>query len=107
MTSSGSVASSSARSHLCRDRRTRPDRGTGPFLPPEQLKKVQKVDKYLANQTRTCQTGHHIDAATLPRTFPFKEVAQHVVVDVAFGDDPAVPFMFDTGAPTLVSKAIQ
>ncbi|MCB0255984.1 MAG: alpha/beta fold hydrolase, partial [Anaerolineae bacterium] len=47
-----------------------------------------------------------IDAAQLPVTFPFKEVASHVVVDVAFGDDAPLPFMFDTGASTFVTQDI-
>lgn len=51
-------------------------------------------------------TMDRIDPQTLPVTFPFREVQEHVVVDVAFGDDDRRAFMFDTGAPTLITEEI-
>jgi hypothetical protein len=82
-----------------------------PSFTPEQMaeleQKAAQLEEFLKNQDTYLPTVNRIDAATLPATFPFKEVQQHVVVDVAFGDDAALPFMFDTGAGTLVSKAIQ
>jgi hypothetical protein len=82
-----------------------------PSFTPEQIAELERVSvglqAFLKNQDAYLPTVNLIDPATLPVTFPYKDVQQHVVVDVAFGDDAALPFMFDTGAGTLVSKAIQ
>jgi hypothetical protein len=82
-----------------------------PSFTPEQMAELEakaaKLQEFLANQDTYLPTVNLIDAATLPVTFPYTEIQDHVVVDVAFGDDAALPFMFDTGAGTLVSRAIQ
>lgn len=47
-----------------------------------------------------------IDSATLPITIPFDWNLRHAIVDVDLGaDGDAVPFMFDTGAPTIITNA--
>ena len=60
---------------------------------------LAKIDEFLP-------TVEHIDPANLPVTFPYEDVLEHVVVDVGFGGDEPLLFMFDTGAPTFVSPAI-
>jgi hypothetical protein len=59
-----------------------------------------------ANKERTQDDFNTIDAGQLPVTFPFREIASHVVVDVAFGEDEPLPFMFDTGAASFVTAEI-
>ena len=82
-----------------------------PSYTPEQIAEFQekgaKLQEFLANQDTYLPTVNLIDAAQLPVTFPYSEIQDHVVVDVAFGDDAALPFMFDTGAGTLISREIQ
>ena len=78
-----------------------------PSFTPEQIAELEaktvKLQEFLANQDTYLPTVNLIDAAQLPVTFPYSEIQDHVVVDVAFGDDAALPFMFDTGAGTLIS----
>lgn len=82
-----------------------------PSYTPEQMaeleEKVTKMQEFLANQDAFVPTVNLIDTSSLPVTFPYKDIQQHVVVDVAIGDGPALPYMFDTGAPTLVSRELQ
>jgi hypothetical protein len=82
-----------------------------PSFTPEQMARLEevtvKLQEFLANQDTYLPTVNLIDAAQLPVTFPYSEIQDHVVVDVAFGDDAALPFMFDTGASTLISREIQ
>jgi len=82
-----------------------------PSFTPEQMaeleEKAVKLQEFLANQDTYLPTVNLIDAATLPVTFPYTEIQDHVVVDVAFGDSAALPFMFDTGAGTLISRELQ
>ncbi len=82
-----------------------------PSFTPEQMARLEevtvKLQEFLANQDTYLPTVNLIDAAQLPVTFPYSEIQDHVVVDVAFGDDAALPFMFDTGAGTLISREIQ
>jgi hypothetical protein len=82
-----------------------------PSFTPEQIAEIQekgaKLQEFLNNQDAYLPTVNLIDAAQLPVTFPYTEIQDHVVVDVAFGDDAALPFMFDTGAGTLISREIQ
>jgi hypothetical protein len=82
-----------------------------PSFTPEQLQELQdkatKLQEFLANQDTYLPTVNVMDAASLPVTFPYTEIQDHVVVDVAFGDNAALPFMFDTGAGTLVSREVQ
>ena len=48
-----------------------------------------------------------IDAAALPATVPYREVAGHLVIDVTLGDGSrTVPMIIDTGAPTIVSEEV-
>ena len=47
-----------------------------------------------------------LDADKLPITIPFKEVASHVVVDMAVGDSEPLPFMFDTGAGSFLTTEL-
>ncbi len=82
-----------------------------PSFTPEQMAELEaktvKLQEFLANQDTYLPTVNLIDAATLPVTFPYTEIQDHVVVDVAFGDSAALPFMFDTGAGTLISRELQ
>ena len=73
---------------------------------PEDEAKLAAYQAFLANLDAFLPTVEHIDPASLPVTFPFEDVLEHVVVDVGFGDDEPLPFMFDTGAPSFVSAAI-
>jgi hypothetical protein len=59
-----------------------------------------------SKKERTQDDFNTIDAGKLPVTFPFREIANHVVVEVAFGEDPPLPFMFDTGAASFVTAEI-
>jgi hypothetical protein len=83
----------------------------GPSFTPEQIQELQekteKMLEFLANQDTYLPTVNLIDAAQLPVTFPYQEIQEHVVVDVAMGDGDGLPFMFDTGAGTLISRALQ
>jgi hypothetical protein len=72
----------------------------------EDKPKIAALQSFLDNLDDRLPTIDRIDAARLPVTFPFREVQDHVVVDVAFGDKDPVPFMFDTGAPTLVTPEL-
>lgn len=47
-----------------------------------------------------------LDADKLPITIPFKEVAHHVVVDMAVGDSEPLAFMFDTGAGSFLTTEL-
>ncbi len=72
-----------------------------PSFTPEQIEELQqkteKMLEFLANQDAFIPTVNLIDTSSLPVTFPYKDIQQHVVVDVAIGDGPALPYMFDTG----------
>ena len=48
-----------------------------------------------------------IDRSQLPRTVGVRDVADHVVVDVAFGADGPHAFMLDTGAPTDLAETLR
>ncbi|MFN8619778.1 MAG: PDZ domain-containing protein [Chloroflexota bacterium] len=82
-----------------------------PSMSPEQIQelqdKTQKFVEFLQNQDAYLPTVNLIDATKLPATFPYKDIQEHVVVDVAMGDGPSLPFMFDTGAGTLISAALR
>ncbi len=48
-----------------------------------------------------------MDAAALPVTVPYREVAGYPVIDVTLGDGSrTVPMILDTGAPTIVSAEV-
>ena len=48
-----------------------------------------------------------VDAAALPVTVPYREVAGYPVIDVTLGDGSrTVPMILDTGAPTIVSAEV-
>jgi len=72
-------------------------------LSPEDQARFDKLKLFLANLDEFLPTVNIIPADRLPVTFPYEEVLDHIVVDVAFGDDEPLPFMFDTGAGTFVS----
>lgn len=77
-----------------------------PELTPEEQAKLHKLTAFLKTSDEFLPTVNRIDHSALPVTFPFDTVLDHVVVDVAVGDDKALPYMFDTGAPTFITRAI-
>jgi PDZ domain len=56
---------------------------------------------------RTIGTIGAIDRSQLPRTVGVRDVADHLVVDVAFGADGPHAFMLDTGAPTDLVETLR
>lgn len=75
-------------------------------LTPEEQVKLNKLTAFLKKTDEFLPTVNRIEKSSLPITFPFETVLDHVVVDVAVGDGKAVPYMFDTGAPTYITRAI-
>lgn len=75
-------------------------------LGPEEQLKLKKLTEFLAKAEEFLPTVNQIDKTKLPATFPFDLILDHIVVDVAVGDSEALPFMFDTGAPTFITPAI-
>jgi len=59
-----------------------------------------------ASEERGPEDYNVIDHDRLPVSFAVEEIAQHLVVEVAFGDGDPLPFMFDTGAPSWVTTEI-
>lgn len=68
--------------------------------------KLATLAAFLENIDGIIPTINQIDPASLPVTIPYREIQNHVVIDVAFGDDDPVPLMFDTGAPTILTPEI-
>jgi PDZ domain len=77
-----------------------------PQLSPEDQAKFDKYKAFRQKIPEILPTVNVIDPGVLPLTIPFREVQEHVVVDVDFGDGVALPFMFDTGAPTFVTPEL-
>jgi hypothetical protein len=49
----------------------------------------------------------HIDPATLPQVVPLRLVADHLLVEVTFGEEGPHTFMLDTGAPTTLAEPLR
>lgn len=47
-----------------------------------------------------------LDPATVPATFPFRSIADHIVVDATIAGGEPLRFMLDTGAPVDLATAI-
>ncbi|TXS90776.1 PDZ domain-containing protein [Parahaliea maris] len=77
-----------------------------PELTPEEQEKLHKLTAFLESVNEFLPTVNRVDVSSLPITMSYRDVLDHVVVDVAVGDGEALPFMFDTGAPTYITKEI-
>ncbi len=75
-------------------------------LTEEDRAKLEAFKAFQDNIAEFLPTVNKIDPSILPITIPFREVREHVIVDVDFGDGVPRPFMFDTGAPTYVTPEI-
>lgn len=75
-------------------------------LTPQEQTKLHRLTAFLKKADEFLPTVNRIDKSSLPMTFPFDVVLDHLVVDVAIGDGAALPYMFDTGAPTYITQAI-
>lgn len=75
-------------------------------LTPEEQVKLKTLTDFLQKSDDFLPTVNRIDPSSLPMTLPYDLVLDHIVVDVAIGDSEALPFMFDTGAPTYISQEI-
>lgn len=75
-------------------------------LTPEEQAKLHKLTAFLKKADEFLPTVNRIDKSSLPITFPYDVVLDHVDVDVAVGNGKPLPFMFDTGAPTYITQAI-
>lgn len=73
---------------------------------PEDAAKLEVFNEFRANIDSFLPTVNLYEGAELPVTFPFRDVMAHVVVDVTFDGETALPFMLDTGAPTIVTDAL-
>lgn len=72
----------------------------------ENAARLEALQAWLANREENLGSVNVIDTSSLPVTIPYHDVLNHVVIPVAFGDDDPLPFMFDTGAGTLLSDDI-
>lgn len=72
----------------------------------EDKAKLLALKKFVENRDAFFPTVNLIDKSKLPVTFPFVDVAKHPVVDVTVADGKPLPFMFDTGAPTIVKQEL-
>ena len=72
----------------------------------EDKAKFEIFKEFLKGAPEFLPTVNIIDPTILPVTIPFREVQEHVIVDVDFGDGVALPFMLDTGAPTYVTPKL-
>lgn len=75
-------------------------------LTPGEQAKLDKLTAFMKKAGEFLPMVNRIDKSSLPITFPFETVLDHIVVDVAVGDGKALPYMLDTGAPTYVTQAI-
>ncbi len=75
-------------------------------LTPEEQVKLKALTDFVKKSEEFLPTVNRIDPSLMPITLPYKLVLDHVVVDVAIGDGEALPFMFDTGAPTYITQDI-
>ncbi|MDK3075292.1 hypothetical protein QO034_19610 [Sedimentitalea sp. JM2-8] len=75
-------------------------------LTEEDQAKLDAYNVFRADIDSFLPTVNVYDAEALPVTFPFRDVMAHVVVDVSFDGETALPFMLDTGAPTIVTYEI-
>ncbi|WP_170579871.1 PDZ domain-containing protein [Ruegeria arenilitoris] len=75
-------------------------------LTEEDRIRLEAFKAFQDNIAEFLPTVNKIDPGILPITIPFREVREHVIVDVDFGNGVALPFMFDTGAPTYVTPEI-
>jgi hypothetical protein len=72
----------------------------------EDKAKLDVYNAFRADIDSFLPTVNLYDGADLPVTFPFRDVMAHVVVDVSFDGETALPFMLDTGAPTVVTDTL-
>lgn len=77
-----------------------------PEITPEDKERLATLNAFLANAEEFLPTVNLYELDSGPHTFSYRDVLSHVVVDVSFGDGTVLPFMFDTGAPTIVSDAL-
>lgn len=75
-------------------------------LTGEDHAKLERFKAFQDNIAEFLPTVNRISPGILPVTIPFRDVQQHIVVDVDFGDGKLLPFMLDTGAPTYVTPEI-
>lgn len=72
-------------------------------LSPEDQMRLDKLKAFLQQIDEFLPTVNVIDESKLPITVSFDDVLSHVVVDVSFDGETRLPFMLDTGAPTIIS----
>ncbi|WP_366194731.1 hypothetical protein [Meridianimarinicoccus marinus] len=75
-------------------------------LSPQDQAKLDTYNAFRADIASFLPTVNFYDTAALPVTFPFREVMAHVVVDLSFDGETALPVMLDTGAPTILTDAL-
>lgn len=68
--------------------------------------KLAVLQEFLEGIEDFLPTVNLYDTAALPVTFPFRDERAHIVIDVDFGDGTTLPFMLDTGAPSIVRDEI-
>ncbi len=75
-------------------------------MKPEDKERLESLTAFLAKSEEFLPTVNLFETEALPVTIPYRDVLAHIVVDISLGDGPALPFMFDTGAPTIVTDAL-
>ncbi len=86
---------------------------SAPLLHAQEIKmsaedkaKLDVYNTFRAEIDNFLPTVNLYEGVELPVTFPFRDVMAHVVVDVSFDGENALPFMLDTGAPTIVTNEL-
>jgi len=77
-----------------------------PSFTPEEIVKLQALTEFMGTVDDFLPTVNHYDPASLPVTFPMRELRTQIVADVAVGDGEPQQFMLDTGAPTIVTQDV-